>query len=356
MANGFVNNDFSAEGSGAFANELTAYAFDGACSVGIPGGWVSNLGLRYAGSAVTIYGGDNNNLSTSNPGYVIIPSKANPRFLKKYTITANQGFLDSTSGSSEIINNTFGLTTGVAYTDDIPFFIYAVGNDDEDAIAFMISRVPNKKNSPVLAEIGDPSSAVADHQYSFFSFDDIDESKYDENPCVCIGSFRMKMNGSDDWAFVNTATYRDGIGKYQEDTLFDQPAGTFGNTAGKHFYDNAGTAPVFTTNYVRYTISREGICHVYFALFGDGGTDGAGAVTSIFFLPFQCLSLGDNVNAGTGIVSATGGTNGLASYQFTNGGNQVTPVNINGGVWQHVDFGNGARAFRGTIHYNVRTS
>lgn len=278
MVNGFLNNKFTADGA------LSAKAFDGAYNVAVPGGWVSNLGVTYAANTLSIASADGSALSATNPGYVIMPSIASPGLLKKYTVTANQGFIDDT-GASEIINNLFGLSAGIAHADQVPFFIYAVTNDAEDSIAFMICRTPSLAASPAAANIGAPDDAVADLQGDFFSFESLDEALYDLNPCLMIGGVRMTMSAANDWTVVALVSQLDGIGKFYETTGFVVSAGQFSAAAGKYWIDNAGTAPGFTTNTVKYKLypfTKEiGLNYT----FATCNVAGVGAVTSRIAIP-----------------------------------------------------------------------
>lgn len=248
-------------------------------------GYVENLGINYAvGTGVFTVLGADASLGAANPGFVTVASAATPGQLIVHEITADQAFIDD-NGSSEIIDNLFGFVTSIAVTDDIPFYIYAVTNDSDDAIAFMISRVPGQSQSPVTASIGAPDDAVADNQYSFFSFDNITETEYDTNPCTMIGSFRMRMSASDDWT-VQTLDDLDGIGRFQENRFFDMPTGQFGAATGKYFQDNGGTAPAWGTNVFKYQVNPFlAICHFQIIL-TDISTQGLGVVTSKLVGPY----------------------------------------------------------------------
>lgn len=214
--------------------------------------YCENLGITYSGSTFTICSGDGSAFSANNLGYVNISSKTYGREVL-IPISSNVSFVDST-GSSEISGNLFGLTTSIATTVDIPFYIYAVLNDAENAVAFMISRVPFSRASPPAATIGMPSSAVADTTISFFSFDNITAADYESNPCLCLGSFRMRMNSSNDWA-VQTLNGTDGIGQFQEGQIFSFPRGQFSAASSKFFLNNGGTAPDDAAGTYYYTIN-----------------------------------------------------------------------------------------------------
>ncbi len=254
----------------------------------MPIGTTINLGITYSSSTLSVTAAGGTALSASNPGYVVLASKGSPGQKKVFTVTANQGFIDDT-GASEIIGNLFGLTTGVAVTTDIPFYIYAVSNDAETAVAFMTGRVPNLTTSPAVANIGAPDDPVADVQGSLFSFDNIDETLYDENPCACIGSFRMRMSAADDWT-VQALGNADGIGNFNEETFFTVPRGHFGAASGKYFLDNGGTAPDDNAAVYKYRVNRNGSCFI--SLFCPSlTTAGVGAVTSRLAGPFGVSTL-----------------------------------------------------------------
>jgi len=235
---------------------------------------------------------DGSDLSSTNPAFLTIPSRANPGRLVVYAVTANQTFIDST-GASTIIGNLFGLTTGIAYNQDIPFFIYAVCNDAENAVSFMISRMPGSTISPPAAKIGKTGSAVASTQGSFFALDNPTVADYDNNPCVCLGAFRMRMNASNDWAVqaLSNGTFAtgankgaDGIGCFHEQTKFIMATGQFGAATGSFFTNNGGTAPAFTNQNASYFINQSR--QVIVTTDMNTRTAGAGAVITQFALPF----------------------------------------------------------------------
>lgn len=238
-----------------------------------------NIGISYAANTFTVNGSDGAALSADNPAYVTLQDKSSPGSLVTIAVTANQSIIDS-GGVTEMVNNLFGVTTGDNWgAYDMPFFLYAVSNDSEDAIAFMISRVPHRSVAPAAASIGKPSSADADTQGSFLSLDDITVGDYDTNPCVCLGSFRMRFTqpgAVNDWT-VQTLTNNDGIGNFQEGVSFFMTTGVAGNAASSYFQANGGTAPQFTQQNGWYKIKKDGTYSYKF--WGTGcSTSGVGAV------------------------------------------------------------------------------
>ena len=262
---------------------ITANSFNGANSVAVHGGWASNIALKYSGGALSI-SGNSAALSATNPGYITMQSRTTPGLLKTITVIEDQSFTDA-SGISDINDNLFGFTSSVDITTDVPFFPYAVLNNNEDDVAFMLSRYPHCNLSPNSANIGAPDDPVADAEGDFFSFKNIDETLYDNNPCVRLGCLRMRM-ASDDWT-VQALTNRDGFGKDYNDIYFQTPLGQFGANAGTWELNNGGTAPQFSIHsFNDYRVTTDGLCYIIFSVSGDGGGDGAGAVTSKVTKPY----------------------------------------------------------------------
>lgn len=262
-----------------------------------PVGTSLNLGFSYSSPTFTVHGSDGTALSATNPAYVVLPSRSSPSLKVVHTITTNYSF-DDDSGTSDITGNLFGLTTGVAYTQDLPFYLYAVTNDAEDNIEMMISRVPHRPDAPAVAKIGAPDDPVADTQGSFWCFNNIDETLYDDNACACLGAFRMRMSATDDWT-VQSLGEDDGIGRFLDYFNFTLGAGQFGAATNSLFQANGGTAPIWTTQQAIYRISKSGIVTLH-ATCSTNTTAGAGAVQAIMTLPFA-------FNIITGGVSSLGG-------------------------------------------------
>ena len=311
-----------------------------------------NLGITYSGSILSITAADGSALSATNPGYVTVQSKSNPGTLITIEITANQGFIDDT-GASEIIGNNFGTVAGVAWSSVMPFYIYAVINNSEDAIAFTLSRCPGYSFSAITANFGTPSSAVADTQGSMFSFDNITVTDYDVNPCVMIGSIRMTKTTLDDWTVAALSIF-DGIGRFQEEVAFDMPSGTQNASSGKFLLENGGTAPVFSTNDYTYIVdAHSGQVYLTVNLSGDGGTDGSGAVSVKMIIPYLPKYGSALPFNGQALVTSVGTGNDLGCGQFVNT-NLFMFIAIEQGVFPtNANFSSGGRAIQGTWNYKI---
>ncbi len=315
-----------------------------------PGEWC-NLEMSYnAGTGVfTIQGQSGTALSATNPAFVCLQSKTSGRPIV-IAVTANQSFIDD-NGSSEIIGNLFGHTTGRIVNQDIPFFVYGVINDAETAIQFMIARIPHYTTAPASANIGMPSTAQADLQNDFWSIDNITAADYENNPCVVLGCFRMRMSTSDDWT-VQTLSSADGFGRFFEGYTFTQVAGHYSADASVYTIANGGTAAVFSGGTPTYNISKDGICTLNYSLSGDGGTDGSGAVAaqvaSVFF--------GPNTYFGVGFLTAsTGGLIFIATGIFFTSNKRAIQF-ANSGVYNWSAFTNGNRQISFLVTFPIQAS
>lgn len=310
-----------------------------------------NLGFSYASGTgtFTVHDARGSALSSTNPAFVRFQDPDNPGYSKYISVEANQDFIDD-AGSSEILNNLFGFTTSVAITDDVPFYLYAVSNDAMDTVQFMIGRVPHMVKSPVVAEIGAPDDAVADEQISLWSLDNIDETLYDENPCVCVGSFRMQMSASDDWT-VQTLAVTDGIGQFQEGVEFTVPLGQFGADSGEYTIPNGGTSANFSGNTHTYYVYKSGRIETNYNITNDGGTDGSGAVTAYWTCPFRPAS-SDRGNCADVLINTTFelgmGVPDTTANRF------LMVVQSLGNVIQWADFVNGNRHIKGGLDFMAK--
>lgn len=292
--------------------------------------YVENLSLLISGGTITVAGGDGTALGASNPGYICLPSNSTPGELVLYTIAANQVMTNT-----EMNGNLLGTTASVAWANNKPLYLYAISNDNEDSIAFAWGAIPNITVSPVSTEIGDPSSAVADEQYSLYSFDDITETSYDANNCFAIGSCTATKDASDVWTFNALAEGVTGIGLFGENIWYTYPLAVHGAATGTHVYANAGTEPAYNDpDRYRYNMKRDGICRIFTHLNGVS-TPGTGTQTVQWTVPYDADSDGLGTHAGfVGnfhcLDSSTGGHGRSGEIFFENTGNRFRTWDIEG--------------------------
>lgn len=239
-----------------------------------------NLGMVLpGGSLLRIRAADGTSLSASNYGTIAIPSKLNQGETNSYQVTSNKDL-----AWSDLTNNLFGTTSGVAWGSNIRFYLYAVQNAAEDDFVFMISRMAYKSVSPASSIIGTPASAVADTQGSFFAFSSVTVADYENNPCVCLGSFYAIKSSSEVWT-VNTLDRQTGINRFGNGFLQTFPQAQFGAIASRTFLPNGGTAPNFSSVFYQYFLMPGNLCYMIVNL--GTGSGASGAVNARMTLPFD---------------------------------------------------------------------
>lgn len=283
-------------------------------------GWLSNLSISYSGGTLTMTDPSGSSLSTTNPGYVTVPSTTSGRSVS-LKVTAPASFNDDAHASSDLTNFGFGITESAAWGQDMPFFLYVVNrnNSNLDGVdgssMFFLARSPTMHTTPSAANnIGDTGAiAVTDDQTSILILADVTVANYTSLPCQLIGAIRMQWSSvNTDWT-VQSLGNSDGLGAAQLEKTFSRtwlfPQQQNGASSGTHMLPNGGTAPVFTTSNYSYLLDRFGRCTAYIMLTGDGGTDGAGAVDAILSIPYattqsvdQDMSIFSLSSTGTGNI------------------------------------------------------
>lgn len=316
---------------------------------------LTNIGIKYSAGTFTVCAADGSALSATNPGIVWLQSKATPGTLKRYLVTADQTFTDGAAGSFATMR--WGLFASVNWPNDLPFFIYGVGDDTETNIAFMISRIPNRNSSPVAASIGKAGALVNNGQFDFYSLENITVANYESNPCMLLGAFRMTFVGATNSWLVTTLDSSDGIGIYHEQTLFTFPGGVFGAAANTYIQNNGGTAPVFASNYYSYKIYVTGECYIDMTSIGNTATDGAGAVQTNVTMPFEPV-----ISSNPGVAKVFNPTASIAylieTSTVTTNTFALIPVSntATGNVLENGDFTDGDRQISTSFLYTIADS
>lgn len=325
-----------------------------------------NVGINLSGGTAKLVQADGNDFSDEDGerGFIVMESQATPGKKQILTITeATHLFVDD-SGASDIIGEEFGTTTLVAWANARPFWIYAVNRNDTDAgLKFAISPDPRATASPATANIGyhaNPAATPSDRNFFFLTETNV-TATHNEKPCLNIGGITMTKTALDDWT-VATLSFASGHG-IRNDALFGKkftmPLAQMGAATGTYIQDNAGFAPVFTTNEYGYALSKEGMCSIEFYLNGDGGTDGGGAVQSRLVLPYKPSMIGSNpigtIHVGSGIAQTTMTTDSLVGANLDTDNTFLPLVYLNGSsVWAAIDNGfwtSGARSLSGKVEF-----
>ena len=310
----------------------------------------SNIAFSYSSPTFTVHGFDGTALSATNPGYITLQSKSAPGKYVTITVTANQTFTDGTTGTTD--NARFGLLTGVSWAQDIPFFLYAVMDDTEALVNFMISRNPAAHISPVNTSISKTGAIINVNDADFFSLDNITVTSYDSNPCINLGVFRMQFAGAtDSWTVQALSAQYDGIGNFGESKTYVMPLAAQGAAAGSYFLANGGTAPIWTTQQMTYQISKDGQVIVNVSL-ATNSTAGTGAVTAQMSIPYIMKTLTvpfngilDLFNSGTSVHITFNPFSAVSAQPYTN-----FIITANAGLTGNTFFGTNTSVF-GSFRY-----
>jgi hypothetical protein len=249
-------------------------------------------------------------------------SKGTPGKLVTIAVTANQTFTDGSSGS--IDNARFGVTTAVNWSNDMLFFLYAVMDDTEALIAFMIGRKHYRTASPASTSISKSGSIINVDENDWYSLASVTLTSYDSNPAIMLGSFRMTFAGATDSYTVTALDTTDGIGRFQQLTRFSMPAAQLGTTTGKYFLANGGTAPRFISQESYYFMRADGWINYTF-IGGAADIAGAGAVALTPAIPFLSTNLNGSHIMGSGYIIQGGIADFIAFVPGTTSQNTLVP-------------------------------
>lgn len=320
-----------------------------------------NMKLALSGGTLSIVGQNGSALAPSNPGYVVAQNESGQKVL--LTFTSSPSFGDSTAGDSDFVGTgtwSWGTTAGVAWATDMPILI-SVGSDGTTPYAFM-------SRGPVLTTGAGTNIGYADNAPSAAAQTNVGAmtttnvtATHANKALTPIGSFRIQKNSSDNWTFTTLAS-GDGIGEFYNfgTRIFTFPAGQNGATASRFFKANGGTAPDFTTEDATYISYLSGYVKYTFFFDGDGGTDGAGAVTLLGALPVAVVSA-TNAEKYTGMVfiNWNNGLNNQVCSTYLNPADTLSfAIRRNNSASQVLsaqngDFLAGARSIVGEISYQA---
>lgn len=214
---------------------------------------VSPMGLRNirlvtSGGTTKIVGDDGNDLSSSNIGWVRMPSATTPGKMVTLPLTSSPSFIDDT-GASEILGERFGFTTSIAITVDVPFFGNFINtNDTGTGLKFGITRNNCMSVTPATAKQGIKGTASTDKDKdTLFIWDSATVAA--GLPLLQIAGLRMRMSSSDDWT-VQTLNHTNGDGIRPDPHFaseFDMPISQNGADSGNYFSASSGAGPIWTT-------------------------------------------------------------------------------------------------------------
>ena len=269
-------------------------------------GWFLNLAFTHDDTTLTISGASAA-LSVTNPGYVVMGSNATDGKLVIHEMVADVNITET-----NCTNNLFGSTAARSWTNSLPMYVCCFADSSDANLEWGLTRLPNIKTTPATSgDIGDPSAANADKEWSVLSFDDITQTNYLTMKTAVIGSFRMQKSSSDVWTFVTMDAY-DGAGQWNENRKFTFVAGQGGADATVYGTgDGGGTFGTFNSVLWYYYVRRYGELEVDIHLVTADATF-AGTNALLLAMPYQ--HIGDGYNGGGGTILNYWDNSGGVSY------------------------------------------
>ena len=332
---------------------------------GVQGLGSNNLSLSLASGILKIQcipaSGIAADCSATNPGWITIPGSVAGGQTRTYKITSSPQFGDATAADSDFVGTgtcSWGTTAGVAWGNDMPILIGAFHNGT--TLVFGLARGPvltTGASSNIGYQDNCPSSPSQNNVIAMTSTNVT--SSHANKAFYPIGAVRATKNSSDNYTFT-AFDDGDGIGIFYNfgQREFDMPTGQNGATSGRYFKANGGTAPVWSTNVLKYRATLTGLIFLNMWFDGDGGTDGATAVLALLAPPYDALASSQQDRfAGAVYVKWNAGANAQVATSYFSGNNGVA-IRRNNSASQvldmnNSDFINGGRSWIGSILYSA---
>jgi len=285
---------------------------------------VFNVGLSLSAGTLQVTSADGSALTGGNQAVFVMASQVTPG--KKVVLKASDAthFLIDDAGASTIIGEEFGITSGIAWGEDRPAYLYAVNGDDSNSgLKFAISPMPNLKQSPATALIGfhaTPMATPSDFGMSFLTVTDV-TTTHDNVPVLLIGAVRWQMSAADDWTVsALSVASQDGISANPYvGVQFEYPTEQMGAKPGSHL-GTSGTEPTWASpSLIRYSYTMDLDARVYIRYSTEGAgatTNGAGGQSVSLTLPYL---LAEILPASSGVAGAPIGSYTLTSTSPTTG-------------------------------------
>lgn len=317
-------------------------------------GTVLNGSITVSGSTLTIKSGDGSTaLSAGNPLYASINSTTSG-VTKVVTFTANVAV--TFGATSDTDGNLFGLTD-LNWANSMPMFLGIIY--DGATPYFCISRLPMYQSGSAagsLCQLGD-TDGDGDQDVMILTTG-LTLANWVSKPITQVGWFNATYATTNSaWTFsVDSNT---GFNDRCFSTPFNFPVAQMGAATSTYIYTNAGTAPIFTTNNYYYVMDKRGrvTCDLY--LNGDGGTDGAGAVTTLIALPYKiytpAASMVLDQSVGSVNSASTLSSGAPLILRFTDGGSNASFIYASAAATltliTNAAFSNGARGVQGIFNF-----
>lgn len=315
-------------------------------------GMVINCEMNVSGSTLTISGKDGVALSASNPCEVGVNSIGYQPIRATFTANVTVTF----GATSDTDGNLFGITDA-NWASVMPIFVGVIHNGTN--AYFTISRSPVAETG-VTATVCQKTDTDCDGETDVMILaTGLTLANFQVSPVTNVGWIQATYATTGGaWTFTEGVNvgFNDLYGRQR----FTFPQAQNGAAASTHFLANGGTAPIFTTDVSVYQIDQSGIVRVEYYATGDGGTDGAGAVSARVALPYTFPSgtidaLFQPIGYVEGATTISGAPAGEA--QISENANYIgllyldasaVPTGITNAM-----FSNGVRNLRAMVTYNM---
>lgn len=221
-----------------------------------------NIGWSYSSPTFTIHGADGRALSSTNPAWVTLPHPTNTGEMVTIRVTENKTMEDA-GGTFDFGTQTMETTASIAWSFDMPLFVYAIINDAATSVTFGITRKPNAQKSPASSNLYQKGDSGGTSKNDMWVMDSgLTLTNWDSNPCLYIGYITATKDTSDNWTIVlvNSSTQITAPGTFPDAINFSFPKGQNGAVSSSFFSssDALDTMPAFSNNFMAYKVFRDG--------------------------------------------------------------------------------------------------
>lgn len=313
--------------------------------------WISNARLSISGGIAMLFTESGISPTASAPVYIRGMNSSAQWETRAFNSVTYCLIQDATSADSYFYNGVagtpWGTTSGVAWADRMPLFIYMASEASGANPCLFFARKPNLKQLPSSTGIGyanNPPSAPSEGNVFAWTTLDV-TTTHDFSNCILVGYCEATKDVNDDWTFYWLSSFTGGIGNFNFETnSYNMPISQNGAAVGGWFaVSGGGTAPTYTnSNSYTYFINRDGKVMMQFSFTNlAGGVAGAGAGQLTLSSPFTSFTfvLGNmgRTNAGVFTYESVGRLTGMLNF-----------TDINGNFAQGADQNNVTRSISGS--------
>lgn len=257
---------------------------------------IINMKFTYNAGTFSITGVNGNAFSSTNIGRINFQRGT---FSDTIMFTSAQSFNDdSFAGTSDIINNWFGLTNGIAYNEDFPMYVYATKDTLGNPFTFL-NMAPNLGS--VSADVnrvsykGTPGS-TQDKFTSFFLASSVTPANVAGQPCFRIGAIPARKSAANDITIQSMNTDDYGVGQSPKFRQFLFPTGQGGAATSKYTGTNG---PSWSNQQVYFSLGDDGYMDID-GTFSGTCTNGTDGVATRLYVP-----IGYNSGNSSSIIGIT---------------------------------------------------